>query len=90
MLHCRQAQPDVPAALTQAVQTGLLVWGGIVNGQPVLEPAFEVGTQPSLPARGGEYSLEGSAADGSGSSASPAEEVVDEIKRRGGTAVANF
>ena len=32
----------------------------------------------------------GVAADGSGSSASPAEEVVDEIKKRGGTAVANF
>src|ERR1700675_265505 len=32
----------------------------------------------------------GGAADGSGTSAAPAEEVVDEIKRRGGTAVANF
>ena len=32
----------------------------------------------------------GGAADGSGSSAAPAEEVVDEIKKRGGTAVANF
>src|SRR5213592_3019403 len=32
----------------------------------------------------------GVAADGSGSSASPAEEVVKEIKKRGGTAVANF
>jgi hypothetical protein len=32
----------------------------------------------------------GGAADGSGSSAAPAEEVVDEIKKRGGIAVANF
>ena len=32
----------------------------------------------------------GVAADGSGSSAAPAEEVVEEIKKRGGTAVANF
>src|SRR5258706_73588 len=32
----------------------------------------------------------GVAADGSGSSASPAEEVVEEIKRRGGRGVANF
>src|ERR1700674_4996762 len=32
----------------------------------------------------------GVAADGSGSNASPAEEVVEEIKQRGGTAVANF
>ena len=32
----------------------------------------------------------GVAADGSGDSAAPAEEVVDEIKKRGGTAIANF
>jgi NAD(P)-dependent dehydrogenase (short-subunit alcohol dehydrogenase family) len=32
----------------------------------------------------------GGAADGSGSNAAPAEEVVEEIRRRGGTAVANF
>jgi NAD(P)-dependent dehydrogenase (short-subunit alcohol dehydrogenase family) len=32
----------------------------------------------------------GVAADGSGSNASPAEEVVEEIKKRGGTGVANF
>ena len=32
----------------------------------------------------------GGASDGSGSSAAPAEEVVEEIKKRGGTAVANF
>src|SRR5271168_611874 len=32
----------------------------------------------------------GGAADGSGTSASPAEEVVEEIKKRGGVAVANF
>src|SRR5258707_6408424 len=32
----------------------------------------------------------GVAADGSGSSASPAEEEAEEIKNRGGTAVANF
>lgn len=32
----------------------------------------------------------GVAADGSGTNAAPAEEVVEEIKKRGGTAVANF
>src|SRR2546423_10505202 len=32
----------------------------------------------------------GVAADGSGTSAAPAEEVVEEIKKRGGVAVANF
>src|SRR3981081_2175841 len=46
-----------------------------------------------LGARGGAECVvndPGVAADGSGSSASPAEEVVEEIKKRGGTAVANF
>ena len=32
----------------------------------------------------------GGAADGSGNNAAPAEEVVEEIRKRGGTAVANF
>src|ERR1700730_4433204 len=32
----------------------------------------------------------GVAADGSGANATPAEEVVEEIKKRGGSAVANF
>ena len=32
----------------------------------------------------------GVAADGSGTNAAPAEEVVEEIRKRGGTAVANF
>ena len=32
----------------------------------------------------------GVAADGSGASAAPAEEVAEEIRKRGGTAVANF
>src|SRR5208337_2082521 len=32
----------------------------------------------------------GGAPDGEGKSAAPAEEVVDEIRKRGGTAVANF
>src|SRR5246127_2848716 len=32
----------------------------------------------------------GGASDGSGASAAPAEEVVEEIRKRGGTAVANF
>src|SRR5882757_6276815 len=32
----------------------------------------------------------GVAADGSGTSAAPAEEVVEEIKKRGGVAIANF
>jgi hypothetical protein len=47
------------------MQPCLLVWGRIVDGQPVLEPAFQVVTRPSLPAAPGPYSVEGRAADGS-------------------------
>lgn len=39
-------------------QRCLLVWGRIVEGRPVLEPAFEIVTRPSLPARPGPYSVE--------------------------------
>jgi hypothetical protein len=45
-------------------QPALLVWGRIVNGRPVLEPAFEIVTRPSLPAKPGPYSIAGTAADG--------------------------
>ncbi|HEV7365092.1 MAG TPA: hypothetical protein VGN76_04550, partial [Gemmatimonadales bacterium] len=46
-------------------QPALLVWGHIVNGQPVLEPAFQVVTRPSLPTAPGPYSIEATASDGS-------------------------
>ncbi len=50
---------------SQAIQPCLLVWGHVRNGQVVLEPAFQVNTRPSLPARSGPYILEASASDGS-------------------------
>jgi hypothetical protein len=65
VLNYRAAQPDVAASFAQAMQPCLLVSGRIVNGQPVLEPAFQVVTRPSLPARAGPYEVEGQAADGS-------------------------
>ena len=57
------------AAATAAAAAGreepcLLVWGRIVDGRPVLEPAFEIVTRPSLPKRSGPYSLQGLGADG--------------------------
>jgi hypothetical protein len=65
VLSYRAAQPDVAAAFAQAMQPCLLVWGRIVDGTPVLEPAFQIITRPSLPIRTGSYTLEGRAADGS-------------------------
>ncbi len=65
VLNYRSAHPDVVTAFAQAMQPCLLVWGRIVDGQPVLEPAFQVVTRPSLPTRAGPYSLEGRATDGS-------------------------
>ena len=67
VIDYRSANPDVASAsaFSQALQSCLIVWGRIENGKMILEPAFEVVTRPSLPARGGDYSVEGRAADGS-------------------------
>jgi hypothetical protein len=59
VLNYRAASPAVASAFSQAMQPCLLIWGRIVDGQPVLEPAFEVVTRPSLPAHGGPYTVEG-------------------------------
>ena len=65
VLNYRSAHPDVAASFAQAMQPCLLVWGQVVDGQAVLEPAFQVVTRPSLPSRSGPYTVEGQAADGS-------------------------
>jgi peptidase M66-like protein len=65
VLDYRGGHADVASAFAQAMQPCLLVWGRIVDGQPVLEPAFQVVTRPSLPTAPGPYSVEGRAADGS-------------------------
>jgi hypothetical protein len=59
VLDYRAASPAVASDFGQAMQPCLLVWGRIVDGQPVLEPAFEVITRPSMPAHGGPYAVEG-------------------------------
>jgi hypothetical protein len=65
VMNYREANP-APAQITAASrQRALLIWGRIVNGRPVLEPAFQIMTRPNLPARPGAYSVEGTAADGS-------------------------
>jgi CARDB len=58
----QQASAMVTAAARE--QPCLLVWGRIVDGRPVLEPAFEVVTRPSLPKVSGPYSIDGLTADG--------------------------
>ncbi|MGZ5384770.1 MAG: hypothetical protein ACXWH0_12380 [Acidimicrobiia bacterium] len=59
-------QANSGSAVASAVpQPSLLVWGRIVNGRPVLEPAFEIVTRPSLPSRPGPYSVSATGVDGS-------------------------
>jgi hypothetical protein len=65
VMSYRQASPALSRITAGSRQRTILVWGRIVNGRPVLEPAFQVVTRPSLPARPGAYSVEGTAADGS-------------------------
>ncbi|MEO8090317.1 MAG: hypothetical protein ABI703_08480, partial [Gemmatimonadales bacterium] len=54
VMDFRQAHPN--AVLAASAQPSLLIWGRVVNGRPVLEPAFEIVTRPSLPSRPGPYS----------------------------------
>jgi hypothetical protein len=54
----------VAAGFAAALQPCLLVWGRIDNGEAVLEPAFQIVTRPSLPARSGSYRVEGRDAAG--------------------------
>jgi hypothetical protein len=64
VLAWRETQADVASAFAQAMQPCLLVWGRIENGQPILEPAFQVVTRPRPPSRAGPYSVEGRDAAG--------------------------
>jgi hypothetical protein len=57
--------PFLGSVASQSVQPCLVVWGHILDGELVLEPAFQVDTRPSLPAQAGPYSVEGRASDGS-------------------------
>ncbi len=53
------------AAMAAAPVRSLLLWGGVDStGTPSLEPAFVVDAPPSLPERGGEWSIKGRDADG--------------------------
>jgi hypothetical protein len=54
----RTGQAAAAARAAEVPQRCLLVWGRIVDGRPMLEPAFEVVTRPSLPATPGPYALD--------------------------------
>ncbi len=58
-------QANVPQGVASTVQPSLLIWGRIVNGRPVLEPAFHLVTRASLPSRPGPYSVSATSVDGS-------------------------
>jgi hypothetical protein len=60
-----QGQASFLAARGAAPERCLLVWGRIVDGQVVLEPAFEIVTRPSLPNARGDYAVEAEREDGS-------------------------
>ena len=53
------------ARMATAPQPSVLIRGRIVNGRPLLEPAFQVVTRPNLPRQPGPYSVTGTALDGS-------------------------
>jgi hypothetical protein len=61
----RTAQAAQAGRASAAPQRCLLLWGRIVDGRPVLEPAFEIVTRPSLPVRPGPYTVE-AVGDGGG------------------------
>jgi hypothetical protein len=65
IMNYRQNTPGTTAMNSATPQRALLIWGRMVNGQPVLEPAFELVTRPTLPKRDGPYSLSLLGTDGS-------------------------
>lgn len=55
--------PTLPMVAGAVEQPSILVWGRIINGEPILEPAFEVSARPQIPAPGA-HRVAGVGADG--------------------------
>jgi len=56
--------PATRTAAPARSESGILIWGRVQNGRPILEPAFEVDAAPSLPTQPGPHRLEAIADDG--------------------------
>ncbi len=60
-----RASLDIATFSATEERPSLLVWGRIVDGEPILEPSFRIVTRPELPTRPGPYRVEGLSVDGS-------------------------
>lgn len=60
ILTWREANPSIvsPRIVAGGSRRGLLIWGRIVDGVPILEPAFEIDAPASMPARTGPNRIE--------------------------------
>ena len=64
IMEFRTSNTFVTAA-NQSPQPSMLVWGRVVNGRPVLEPAFQITARPRLPRKPGPYTVTATTLDGS-------------------------
>ncbi|HEX2251068.1 MAG TPA: hypothetical protein VHH32_12030, partial [Gemmatimonadales bacterium] len=66
VMNYRIAHPLVASSgSATAAQPAILIWGRVRDGEPILEPAFQLTTAPRLPTRPGPYAVTGFAEDGS-------------------------
>ena len=64
VLASRVSSPAIVSAASATPQPALLVWGRMVGGQLVLEPAFEISARAVMPEGHGAYAIEGLDANG--------------------------
>jgi hypothetical protein len=65
VMNFRASQDALIRAAATQRQPALLIWGRVVNGRAILEPAFQVVTRPKMPKVAGPYSISATATDGS-------------------------